>query len=310
MKVTPQLREQPREVHGVAGCAVKTKLLVLVISVFVVPMLHAQQTVDELRDLARNPVGDAIKVPFVESINFDAGPYDRTSNSLQVEPVIPWHISKNWLLVPRIVATAVAYEPDVLQPHGGKAGTGDTVATIFFTPFHARKLIWAVGPSLLIPTATDSRLGAGKWDLGPSATLLVEPDWGFAGVVVQNIWSLPGHSSRAAVDQIQIETQFSYNLPHGWYLLTAPTINADWTQATAERWLVPFGAGAGRTFNIRNQAVDSNVALYCNAIRPASQLFPRWQLSLQFTLIYAKQHKPTPTNQRGSRAGDPRQETN
>ena len=295
------------------GCwrlAVKTKTLTLMILLFVCPMLHAQQTVDELRDLARNPVGDAIKVPFVESINFGAGPYDRASNSLQLQPVIPWHISENWLLVPRIVATAVAYEPDVAQTHGGTTGLGDTVATFFFTPFHAGKLIWGVGPSLLIPTATDSRLGTGKWDLGPSAVLLVEPEWGSAGVLVQNIWSLPGHSSRASVNQLQIETSFSYNLPLGWYLVTAPTINADWTQATGQRWLVPFGGGAGKTFNIRNQAVDTNLALYYNAVRPQSQLFPGWQLSLQFTLLYPKEQRPPPKDRQNSPAGDLRVGTN
>jgi hypothetical protein len=262
MKIMSQRREQAREAYDLAGFVVKAGILVLVISCFVGTMLRAQQTVDELRDLARNPVADAIKVPFVEDINFGAGPYDRTSNSLQLQPVIPWQISKNWLLVPRIAATVLAYQPDVAQTHGGTTGAGDTVATFFFTPFHAGKLIWAVGPSLPIPTATDSKLGTGKWDLGPSAALLVEPNWGFAGVVVQNIWSVPGHGSRASVNQIQIETSFSYNLPHGWYVVTAPTINADRTQATGQRWLVPFGGGAGRTFHIRNRALDSNVALY------------------------------------------------
>ena len=227
-----------------------------------------------------------------------------------MQPVLPWQISQNWLLVPRIVATTVAYEPDVAHTHGGTTGLGDTVATFFFTPFHAGKLIWGLGPSLLIPTATDSRLGTGKWNLGPTAVLLVEPEWGSVGVLVQNIWSLPGHRSRTSVNQLQIETQLSYNLPHGWYLVTAPTINADWTQATGQRWLVPFGGGAGRTFNIRNQAVDSNVTLYYNAIRPASQLFPRWQLSLQLTMIYPKEHKPRPQDRQGSRGGDPREETN
>jgi len=257
-------------------------------------MLCAQETTDELRDLARNPVADAIKVPFAESINFGAGPYDRTSNSLQVQPVIPFQVSKSWLLVPRIVATAVAYEPDVAQARDGSTGLGDVVATVFLTPLHSGKLIWGVGPSLLIPTATDMELGTGKWGLGPSAALLIEPNWGSVGVVVQNIWSLPGQSSRASVNQIQIENSLSYNLPHGWYLVTAPTIEADWTQTIGERWLVPFGGGAGRTFDIGKQAVDSNVTLYYNAIRPASQLFPTWQLSLQFTLICPKEHKPTP----------------
>jgi hypothetical protein len=264
------------------------------ISFLLVPMLLAQETTDELRDLARNPVADAIKVPFAESINFGAGPHDRTSDSLQVQPVIPLQVSKNWLLVPRIVTTAVAYEPDVAQTYGGSTGLGDVVATVFFTPFHAGKLIWGVGPSLLIPTATGTELGIGKWGPGPSAALLMEPNWGSSGLVVQNIWSLPGHSNRASVNQVQIETSFSRNLPHGWYLVTAPTIDADWTQATGERWLVPFGGGAGRTFDIGKQAVDSNVTLYYNAIRPASQFFPLWQLSLQFTLLYPKQHKPTP----------------
>lgn len=83
MKIKSQHREHPSRVQNVVGSAVRTEILVLMIAFFVAPLLHAQQNTDELRDLTRNPVGDAIKLPFVESINFAAGPYDRTSNSLQ-----------------------------------------------------------------------------------------------------------------------------------------------------------------------------------------------------------------------------------
>ncbi len=254
--------------------------------------LRAQQTTqgsaDELRKLARNPVADVIKVPFEEDIDFRAGPYDRTSSSLQVQPVIPLQISENWLLVPRIVANALIYQPDVRQPRGGTTGLGDIVATFFITPSHVGKVIWGVGPSLLLPTASDITLGAGKWGLGPSVVVLAEPNRGSAGVLLQNVWALPGYSHRSPVKQMQIETSVSYNLPHNWYLVTAPTIYADWTQATAERWLVPFGGGAGRSFDIGKQPVDWNVALCYNAIRPASQLFAKWRLSLQFTLLFPK----------------------
>lgn len=267
---------------------------VLVISFLLGPRLHAQQTVDELRDLARNPVADAIKVPVAESINFGAGPYDRTSNSFQVQPVIPLQISKGWLLVSRVIANAVVYEPDVARKNGGTTGLGDINAIFILTPLRAGRLIWGFGPSLLIPTATDRNLGAGKWDVGPSFVVLAEPAWGSVGVAIQNIWSLPGHSNRASVNQIQIETSASYNLPHGWYLVTAPTIDGDWTQARRDRWLVPFGGGAGRTFHIGNQAVDSNVTLYYNAIRPSNQFSPRWQLSLELTLLYPKERRPKP----------------
>jgi hypothetical protein len=250
--------------------------------------LHAQQTPENLEKLARNPVGDAVKIPLAESINFGAGPYARTSSSLQIQPAIPFPIAGDWLLIPRIVATLAAYEPEVSQADGGNNGPGDTVATFFLTPAHTGTVVWGVGPSLLIPTATDTNTGAGKWGLGPSLALIVQPNWGSIGTAVQNVWSLPGNSHRTSVNQLQIETSFSYNLPHGWYLLTAPTFSADWTQSSEERWLVPFGGGIGRTLEIGKKAVDWNIALYSNAIRPVGQLYPKWQVSLQCTLLYPR----------------------
>jgi len=44
MRVVSQLREQPRRVQAVVFFAVKTQILILMISLFVVPMLRSQQT--------------------------------------------------------------------------------------------------------------------------------------------------------------------------------------------------------------------------------------------------------------------------
>jgi hypothetical protein len=88
------------------------------------------------------------------------------------------------------------------------------------------------------------------------------------------------------VNQLQIETSLSYNLPHASYLLTAPTFSADWTQSTGDRRLVPFGGGVGRTLEIAKRAVDWNIAPYSNAIRPGAQPYPKWKISLQCTLLY------------------------
>jgi phosphohistidine phosphatase SixA len=61
MKITSQPPEHKRRVQDVVGSAAKTKILVLIVLIFLGPLLRAQQTVDELRDLARNPVGDAVQ---------------------------------------------------------------------------------------------------------------------------------------------------------------------------------------------------------------------------------------------------------
>ena len=109
---------------------------------------------------------------------------------------------------------------------------------------------------------------------------------GSIGVLIQNVWSVAGSSSRSSVNQLQLEPMFSYNLPRGWYLLSEPTITADWTQPKNERWLVPIGGGVGRSFDIGKQALDSNLAAYWYSVHPINQ--PKWQLSLQFSFLFPK----------------------
>jgi hypothetical protein len=256
----------------------------------------AQTAPEELRKAARNPFANVIKLPFDENFTFNQGPYDRNANSLAIEPVIPLSITGEWLLVTRVVAAALAYQPNEAKS-GGTTGTGDTTVSFFLSPAHTGKLIWGVGPAILMPTATSNQLGAGKWGVGPTGALLVEPEWGSAGVLVQNIWSVAGGSNRSPVNQMQLEPMFSYNLPRGWYLTSSPTIIADWTQPSSKRWLVPIGGGAGRSFKIGKQAVDSNLTLYWSAVRPENLFLPKWQLCLEFTFLFPiTKHSRTPNH--------------
>ena len=39
--------------------------------------------------------------------------------------------------------------------------------TFFLSPAKPHKLIWGVGPTFVIPTATADQLGQGKFSLGP-----------------------------------------------------------------------------------------------------------------------------------------------
>lgn len=271
---------------GNAALRMRTILVWTAYLLLTQPAVLAQSTSEELRRIARNPFADEIKLPFEEDCTFNQEPYDRSGNSLAIQPVFPLSITGDWLLVTRIVATALAYQPNLVAKSGGTTGLGDTTASFFMTPARTGGLIWGLGPAVLIPTATSDQLGAGKWGLGPTLAVLVEPEWGSAGVLIQNIWSVAGGSNRSPVNQLQLEPMFSYNLPRGWYLTSQPTIAADWTQPTGDRWILPIGGGVGRSFNIGKQAIDSNLTVYWNAVRPANQFSPKWELDLQFTFLF------------------------
>src|ERR1019366_8509014 len=135
---------------------------------------------EKLRKEAQNPIASLISVPVQENWNFSVGPSDRTQNILNIQPVIPVSLGKDWNLVVRWI-TPVIYQPvDLPQSEGsaiqtGYYGFGDMQPAFFISPKKS-KVIWGVGPQLLLPTATNTTfLGQGKFGIGPTALALVQP---------------------------------------------------------------------------------------------------------------------------------------
>jgi hypothetical protein len=269
-------------------CAIPTAAISIACLFLAVTSAHAQSSDDDLRKQVQSPVSGLTNVSISNNSNFDAGPFERNAYSLQIQPVLPFQISKDWLLVPRILINAVSYEPDSLQSKGETTGFGDTTSTFFFTPTHAGSLIWGFGPSLLMPTATNSALGNGKWGLGPSVAVFWQPKWGTIGGIVQNVWSFAGDQNRASVNQMALELSGQFNLPKNWYLSTQPEIDANWNRMSENRWLVPVGGGVGKIFSVGKQSLDGTLLFYRNVVRPEMIPSAKWQMTAQLALLYPK----------------------
>jgi hypothetical protein len=67
------------------------------------------------------------------------------------------------------------------------------------------KVIWAVGPSINLPIASNDQLGSGKWSAGITGVALHQPDWGTMGVLGRQLWWFAGDSDRKDVNQTLIE---------------------------------------------------------------------------------------------------------
>jgi hypothetical protein len=249
---------------------------------------------DALRNAAQNPVASLISVPIQENFNFNIGPADRTQNVLNIQPVVPLSVSKNWNLIIRWI-TPVIYQPtSVPQESGpplqntGVYGLGDMNPSFFLVPKKS-KIIWGIGPTLVLPTATNTTfLGQGKFSLGPSVVVLVQPPHWTIGFLTNNIWSVAGHSNldKPAVNQFLLQWFANYNMKKGWYLTTSPIVTADWRQSGDNRWTVPFGGGIGRIMKLGFQPVNITAQFYGNAVHPPGA--SPWNLRLQFVLLFPK----------------------
>jgi hypothetical protein len=248
----------------------------------------AAANTNALQKATQNPVSSLISVPIQNNSNFGVSPGDRTQDVLNIQPVVPLSISKDWSLVVRWIMPIV-YQPVPNQPstpETGAYGFGDMQPTFFLVPKKTSKLIWGAGPIVQLPTATSNYLGQGKLGLGPSVVLLTQPGHWTIGVLANNVWSIAGSGGRPAVNQFLMQYFINYNLKKGWYLSIAPILTANWESTNGNRWTVPFGGGVGRIMKLGFQPVNLSASFYGNAVYPAAT--SSWNMRLQIAFLFPK----------------------
>ena len=166
-------------------------------------LAHAQEesagdSGGSLRAATQNPISSMYSLPF--KFTFDNGATNGDANFLNIQPVLPVTVGE-WNLVNRIIIplanapggiSGLANNPGVGEPSesGRTSGLGDINYSLFFNPREPKgKLIWGVGGSITAPTASDDRLGSGKWSAGPTIVGLVQPGWGTYGGLARHLWS-------------------------------------------------------------------------------------------------------------------------
>jgi hypothetical protein len=245
---------------------------------------------DETAELARaaqNPVANMYSLPFQNNTNFNwgLGPIEETQNVLNIQPVLPFEVSDNWNIITRTILPVVS-QPGRVPGENRETGLGDLTFTAFVSPSKTSKLLWGVGPAVLMPTATDDRLGFDKWGLGPSLVFLGMPGNWVIGALVNNIWSVGG-SGDQDVNFFLTQAFANYNLSDGWYLTSAPIITSNWKASGGNKWTVPVGGGVGKIFRVgKPPPMNFNVQGYYNAVRP--DVVGAWTLRTQLQLMFPK----------------------
>jgi hypothetical protein len=243
-----------------------------------------EESQEVLAKQAQNPVAKLISVPFQNNFNFGVGPNNAMQYVLNFQPVIPITLSEDWNLITRTILPTI----DMPSPAPGVRsafGLGDLNPTVFLSPAKPSKLIWGVGPTMTFPTATDPLLGSGKWSAGPAVVALTMQGHWVIGALANNQWSFAGWGSKN-VNQMLIQPFINYNLPHGWYLTSAPIMTANWEADSGNRWTVPLGGGVGKIQRFGKLPVNFQLSAYGNVVKPDNG--PDWQLRFQVQFMFPK----------------------
>ena len=273
------------------GYEMKKVILLLAILVFSTNAWTQEKGGGDLRAAAQNPISSLISLPF--KLSYDYGADNGEATILNIQPVYPVTVG-DWNLVNRAIIPlidspgTISGIPGIPNPVRGKgaSGLGDINYSLYFSPVKYGKVIWGVGPSISMPTATNDQLGSGKWSAGPTAVALTPVDWGSVGILGRQLWSFSGDSDRTYVNQTLIEPFVNYNLDNGWFLLTDMVMTANWRADSDNTWTVPVGGGVGRVFKIGDQAINSRLEAYYNVVAPDGS--PDWNIAFTFQFLFPK----------------------
>ena len=214
----------------------KEKILLSALALLLVPPTSAAaQDADELAKQTQNPVSSLISVPLQGNWDFGLGDREATSTLLNIQPVMPFGVSPSTNVILRVIMPLTS-QPG---PEGMRInGLSDIVATAFFSPSRTGRIIWGVGPVLLLPAATNNSLGTEKFGVGPSVVALAQPGKTTVGFLFNHIWSVSGANDRSDVDQTFLQPFVNYNLGSGLSAGVGLEATANWE--ADDTWTAPL----------------------------------------------------------------------
>jgi hypothetical protein len=255
------------------------------------PPQNKQETIKELAIQVQNPVSDLERFGFTNIVAFGTGPTNSNINNLNLIANTTRRFGQ-WSILNRLNIPLFYLPSSVPDAPSGDSGKSFGLGDIEYTAFLARdesqrffKAIGGLGPTIIFKTATDDRMGTGKWSIGPTLAMVTMPDPWVIGIVLRNLWSFAGDSERPNVNVFLIQPFLNYNFSDGWYLASTPAIAANWEADSRNRWTVPIGGGVGKVMFVRDEH-PINVRLQSFYLIEKPDIGPDWSLQLNFRILF------------------------
>jgi hypothetical protein len=228
----------------------------------------------------QNPIADLMSFPFQNNFEIGAGPSNAFGYTLNFQPVIPFPLGPHMKVLSRTIFPAVIDQPEITPGTGRKVGIGDITQSLFFSPDDQASFIWGVGPVLLLPTATNERLGTGKWGAGPTLVALVQAHGWTAGALFNHIWSFAGDDARRPVSNSFMQPFVSYTWKFGFSVTAQTETTYDWE---AKQWTIPVALGVSQV--VRFGPLPVSFGLFGRYWADGNDAAPNWAIRVPITFV-------------------------
>ena len=167
---------------------------------------------------------------------------------------------------------------------GGPSGWGDAQAFYLFAKSHKNSR-FGVGASMWFPTASNPKLGTGKWSIGPSFgyAVLDFKSRMFTGFLTQSFFSFAGSSSRRPQSLVLFQPILIKQLGSGW---SFRSVDANWTfDLERGSTVIPVSVGFGKLVSLGQRKFNFALADEVTIVHANAPLAPKNTLKLTISVI-------------------------
>ena len=197
------------------------------------------------------------------------------------QPVLPFPLygtgENQWKMVTRPVIPIIFTQP---VPTGAPdsfdqiGGLGDIeIPLLFVGPERVfGSWIFGAGPVFEFPSATNTKLGANQYSVGPAVAFGYKTKKWTAFLYPNYFFGVGSQSDRTAANattsKLSLLYNFAYNLPNAWQVGTNPTISFDRTASSGNQWDVPVGLYVSRVVSIGGMPTQIQATAEYSVVSP------------------------------------------
>jgi hypothetical protein len=142
-------------------------------------------------------------------------------------------------------------------------------------------LLWALGMTGTLPTATSSDVAGKQLRLGPEVLFAKSEKWGLWGVFPSHQWNVAGWGANRSYSTTTVQPILAFLPGGGWKIASEPIMQYDWKTS---KWTAPVQLLVGKTVKIGDVPVNFEFEANYYVSQPDA-FGPKWMFALNITPV-------------------------